>query len=90
MAERLGEGNNLFNLEFDGECQKQKYKTKHKQLAKSLEVLGIEKYESEALNKLLQAFYATVVRKKDGEDNERDIFRLLQHKAKASSRTSEP
>ena len=77
MAERLGEGNNLFNLEFDGECQKQKYKTKHKQLAKSLEVLGIEKYESEALNKLLEAFYAIVVHKKDGEDNERDIFRVL-------------
>ena len=47
-----------------------------KQLAKSLEVLGIEKYESEALNKLLEEFY-TIVRKKDGEDNERDIFRVL-------------
>ena len=46
------------------------------QLAKSLEVLGIEKYESEALNKLLEAFYV-IVRKKDGEDNERDIFRVL-------------
>ena len=46
------------------------------QLAKSLEVLGIEKYESEALNKLLEAFYA-IVRKKDGKDNERDIFRVL-------------
>ena len=42
-----------------------------------MEVLGIEKYESEALNKLLEAFYAIVVRKKDGEDNERDIFRVL-------------
>ena len=39
--------------------------------------MGIEKYESEALNKLLEAFYAIVVRKKDGEDNERDIFRVL-------------
>ena len=42
-----------------------------------MDVLGIEKYESEALNKLLEAFYAIVVRKKDGEDNERDIFRVL-------------
>ena len=41
-----------------------------------MEVLGIEKYESEALNKLLEEFYATV-RKKDREDNERDIFRVL-------------
>ena len=41
-----------------------------------MEVLGIEKYESEALNKLLEAFYA-IVRKKDGKDNERDIFRVL-------------
>ena len=41
-----------------------------------MEVLGIEKYESEALNKLLEAFYV-IVRKKDGEDNERDIFRVL-------------
>ena len=38
--------------------------------------MGIEKYESEALNKLLEAFYA-IVRKKDGKDNERDIFRVL-------------
>ena len=38
--------------------------------------MGIEKYESEALNKLLEAFYV-IVRKKDGEDNERDIFRVL-------------
>ena len=41
-----------------------------------MEVLGIEKYESEALNKLLEAFYA-IVRKKDGKDNERDICRVL-------------
>ena len=41
-----------------------------------MEVLGIEKYESEALNKLLEEFYATV-RKKDREDNECDIFRVL-------------
>ena len=41
-----------------------------------MEVLGIEKYESEALNKLLEEFYATV-RKKDREDNEHDIFRVL-------------
>ena len=76
MTDRLGEGNKLSNSEFDGECQKYKYKTKHKQLAKSLEVLGVEKYESEALNKLLEEFYA-IVRKKDGEDNERNIFRVL-------------
>ena len=76
MTDRLGEGNKLSNSEFDGECQKYKYKTKHKQLVKSLEVLGVEKYESEALNKLLEEFYA-IVRKKDGEDNERDIFRVL-------------
>ena len=38
--------------------------------------MGVEKYESEALNKLLEEFYA-IVRKKDGEDNERDIFRVL-------------
>ena len=38
--------------------------------------MGSEKYESEALNKLLEAFYA-IVRKKDGKDNERDIFRVL-------------
>ena len=48
MTDRLGEGNKLSNSEFDGERQKYKYKTKHKQLAKSLEVLGVEKYESEA------------------------------------------
>ena len=41
-----------------------------------MEVLGIEKYESEVLNKLLEAFYA-IVRKKDGKDNERDICRVL-------------
>ena len=58
MTDRLGEGNKLSNSEFDGECQKYKYKTKHKQLAKSLEVLSIEKYESEALNKLLEEFYS--------------------------------
>ena len=45
-----------------------KYKTKHKQLAKSLEVLDIKKYESEALNKLLEEFYA-IVPKRDGEDD---------------------
>ena len=45
-------------------------------MAKSLEVLGIEKYESEALNKLLEAFYA-IVCKKDGEDNERDVLGVL-------------
>ena len=38
--------------------------------------MGIEKYESGALNKLLEEFYATV-RKKDREDNECDIFRVL-------------
>ena len=41
-----------------------------------MEVLGIEKYESEALNKLLEAFYATVC-KKDGEDNEHDVLGVL-------------
>ena len=41
-----------------------------------MEVLGIEKYEWEALNKLLEEVYATV-RKKDREDNECDIFRVL-------------
>ena len=41
-----------------------------------MEVLGIEKYEWEALNKLLEEVYATV-RKKDKEDNECDIFRVL-------------
>ena len=39
-----------------------------------MEVLGIEKYESEALNKLLEAFY---VCKKDGEDNECDVLGVL-------------
>ena len=34
------------------------------------------KYESEALNKLLEEFYA-IVRNKDGEDNERDILCVL-------------
>ena len=76
MAKRLGEGNNLLNSEFYGECQKQQYKAKLKQLAKSLKVLGVGKYESGTLNKLLEEFYASV-RKKDGEDNERDIFRVL-------------
>ena len=38
--------------------------------------MGIGKYESGTLNKLLEEFYASV-RKKDGEDNERDIFRVL-------------
>ena len=41
-----------------------------------MEVLGIEKYESEALNKLLEAFYA-IVCKKDGQDNERDVLGVL-------------
>ena len=41
-----------------------------------MEVLGIEKYEWMALNKLLVEVYATV-RKKDREDNECDIFRVL-------------
>ena len=48
--------------------QKIKYKTKHKQLAKSLEGLCIEKYESETLNKLLVEFHA-IVCKKDEEDS---------------------
>ena len=38
--------------------------------------MGIEKYESEALNKLLEAFYA-IVCKKDGEDNEHDVLGVL-------------
>ena len=38
--------------------------------------MGIEKYESGTLNKLLEEFYASV-RKIDGEDNERDILRVL-------------
>ena len=38
--------------------------------------MGVGKYESGTLNKLLEEFYASV-RKKDGEDNERDIFRVL-------------
>ena len=38
--------------------------------------MGIEKYESEALNKLLDGFCA-IVRRKDREDNERDIFHVL-------------
>ena len=38
--------------------------------------MGIEKYESGTLNKLLEEFY-TSVRKIDGEDNERDILRVL-------------
>ena len=50
--------------------------TKHKQQAKSLEVLdstkglndqNIENYEPEELNKILEDFHATV-RKKDGKD----------------------
>ena len=41
-----------------------------------MEVLGTEKYELEALNKLLVGFCA-IVRKKDGKDNERDIFHVL-------------
>ena len=53
-----------------------KYKTKHKQLAKTLEALGIEKWESEALNKLREEFYV-IVRKKEGEDKERDIFLVM-------------
>ena len=38
--------------------------------------MGVGKYESGTLNKLLEEFYASV-RKKDGVDNERDIFRVL-------------
>ena len=38
--------------------------------------MGIGKYESGTLNKILEEFYASV-RKEDGEDNERDIFRVL-------------
>ena len=41
-----------------------------------MEVLGIEKYESEALNKLLEAFYA-IVCKKDREHNECDVLGVL-------------
>ena len=53
-----------------------KIQNKAQTTGQSLEVLSIEKYESEALNKLLEEFYA-IVRNKDGEDNERDIFRVL-------------
>ena len=38
--------------------------------------MGVGKYDSGTLNKLLEEFYASV-RKKDGVDNERDIFRVL-------------
>ena len=38
--------------------------------------MGIGKYESGTLNKILEEFYASV-RKEDGEDNERDNFRVL-------------
>ena len=37
---------------------------------------SIEKYEPEALNKILEEFYATV-RKKDGEDYEPDSLRVM-------------
>ena len=75
MAERLGEGNNFFNLEFDRECQKCKYKTKHTTGQKSGSFghwkiwIGGAKQTSRGILRN--------IRKKDGEDNERDIFRVL-------------
>ena len=57
--------------------QKIKYKTKHKQLAKSLEGLCIEKYESEALNKLLVEFHAIVCKKDEEEIRRSSQLRTL-------------
>ena len=37
---------------------------------------SIEKYEPEALNKILEEFYSTI-RKKDGEDYEPDSLRVM-------------
>ena len=37
---------------------------------------SIEKYESEALNKIIRQFYTTV-RKKDGDDYEPDSLRVI-------------
>ena len=53
--------------------EKKKHPTKEKQLAKSLASKTGLKYETEALSKILEEFYATV-RTKDVEDYKCDSF----------------
>ena len=84
MADRLGESNNVL-------IQSLKENAKNKNTQQStnnwLKVWkswasqkgygeSIEKYEPEALKKILEDFYATV-RKKDGEDYEPDSLRVM-------------
>ena len=84
MADRLGESNNVL-------IQSLKENAKNKNTQQStnnwLKVWkswasqkgydeSIEKYEPEALNKILEEFYATV-RKKDGEDYEPDSLHVM-------------
>ena len=84
MADRLGESNNVL-------IQSLKENTKNKNTQQStnnwLKVCkswasqkgydeSIEKDEPEALNKILEEFYATV-RQKDGEDYEPDSLRVM-------------
>ena len=53
-----------------------KIQNKTKTTGQKSESFGHWKIWVGTLNKLLEEFYASV-RKKDGEDNERDIFRVL-------------
>ena len=84
MADRFGESNNIL-------IQSLKENAKIKNIQQSTNNWvkvwkswaaqkgyddNIEKYEPEALNKILEEFYATV-RKKDGEDYEPDSLRVM-------------
>ena len=69
MTDKLGESNN--NL-----IRSLNHTKKHKQMAGCLEVLGIEKYEQEATNKLHEEFQARV-RQRDGKEYVRDGVRVV-------------
>ena len=84
MADRFGENNNILI-----QSLKENAKNKNTQQSTNNWVKvwkswtaqkgyddSIEKYEPEALNKILEEFYATV-RKKDGEDYEPDSLRVM-------------
>lgn len=79
MSERRGESNNLLIQSLKENAKNKKHPTKHKRVAKSLEVLGYDKSigtdEAEGQIKILEGFYATV-QKKDVEDCERYSLRV--------------
>ena len=79
MSERRGESNNLLIQSLRENAKNKKHPTKHKRVAKSLEMLGYDKSigtdEAEGQIKILEGFYATV-HKKDVEDCERYSLRV--------------